>query len=274
LGRPPNCSTMTRPLRGQPVPDGEADQFVVMLFKRCEADAPTRIEAIQFIENIQQTVHAHGGKIQVRTQRPLEWEVFDGRDNFVEPNHLNPAIFDFNAMVVAGFRSTDDVHVWWSSDEIFQLLKYRSCIEKLGIFVVEGLQACFDVNSQTKVAFGERLILMEFMSMQAFKPTQQYVDAYRLFSEKAITEIGMDCNLIFAESVGGVLMNEFPLDAVCASSWRLKSDAHFFYDSDIYQHKLMALRKDFTRSCVICMPMIDEKFELPKSAKALPRLRN
>jgi len=234
----------------------EVDQFVVCLFKRNEKlhDA-----AHMFVNNLERTVRDSGGHIQIRTDKPKDWEIFDGKDNFTEPNHLNPAIFDFNCIMVAGFHTTHDVHSWWNSDPMFEILKYRSSVEKMGVYVLEGLQQSYDVSDHSKVAFGERLVLMEFINMMSFKPVQQYVDNYRLFADRSLTEIGMDCNLLFAEGVSGVLMNEFPLDAAIASFWRMKSDAQFFYDSDSYQRQLMSLRRDYSRSFVLVVPMFDEK---------------
>lgn len=234
-------------------------QFVVCLFKKNEkADFKT---ALHFINNMEATVRGCGGNIQIRTERPKEWEIFDGKENFTEPNHLNPAIFDFNVILVAGFKSTQDVYSWWNSDPMFEILKYRSPVEKMGVYIVEGLQPSYDIadKNHNKVAFGERLVLMEFINMQSFKPVQQYVDNYRLFAEKCLTEIGMDCNLVFSEGVSGVLMNEFPLDATVASLWRMKSDAQFFYDSDTYQRTLMVLRKDYSKSFAMLVPIFDER---------------
>lgn len=252
-----------------PSQEVEVDQFVVCLFRRNEQEPEA---AKKFIETYESIVRSCGGNVQIRTGRPKEWEVFDGRDNFREPNHLNPAIFDFTDVLVAGFRSTHDVHAWWSSDDIFGILKYRSCIDKMGVYIIEGLQQSFDVENHASVAFGERLVFMEFLSMNCFKPVQQYVDNYRLFAERSLTEIGMDCNLMFAESIDGVLMNEFPLDAVICSSWRMKSDALFFYDSESYQTQLLVLRRDYSRSLAMLMPMFDEKKPWEKAAEKKKQL--
>lgn len=233
-----------------------ADYFVVCLFKRNEK---VRDAAHDLINRVEAIVRDCGGNIQIRTDKPKDWEIFDGKDEFQEPNHLNPAIFDFNCILVAGFRNTHDVHAWWNSDPMFEILKYRAPLEKMGVYVVEGLQQSYDVSDHAKVAFGERLVLMEFINMRSFKPVQQYVDNYRLFADRSLTEIGMDCNLCFAESVSGVLMNEFPLDATLASFWRMKSDAQFFYDSDSYQRHLLSLRKDYSRSFALVVPMFDER---------------
>lgn len=235
----------------------EADHFVVCLFKRNENVEWEK--AHQFVNNVEATIRGSGGNIQIRAEKPKEWEIFDGKDNFSEPNHLNPAIFDFNCVMVGGFRNPHDVGAWWNSDPVFELLKYRSSVEKLGVYRVEGLQRSYDVSDHSKVAFGERLVMMEFINMQSFKPVQQYVDNYRLFAERSLLEIGIDCNLLFSEGVTGVLMNEFPLDACIASFWRMKSDAQVFYDSETYQRQLFVLRRDFSRSFAMLCPMFDER---------------
>lgn len=41
---------------------------------------------------------------------------------FKEPNHLNPAIFDCDSILVAGFWDLEQVHSWWASDEVVLLL--------------------------------------------------------------------------------------------------------------------------------------------------------
>jgi len=237
----------------------QADHFVVCLFKR---DENMREAAHHFIDKVEATVRDSGGKIQIKTDKPGDWEIFDGKDNFSEPNHLNPAIFDFSCVMVAGFPTMDDVHAWWNSDSLFEILKYRSPIEKMGIYVMEGLIRSYDISDHSKVAFGERLVFMEFINMQSFKPVQQFVDNYRLFAERTLSEIGMACNLVFSEGVSGVLMNEFPLDACVASFWRMKSDAQFFYDSETYQKQLLVLRRDFSRSFAMVCPMFDERAAL------------
>lgn len=234
----------------------ENDLFVVCLFKCNETDPHS---GLAFIDDLEETVAKCDGKVQLRTDMPKDWEIFDGKDNFREPNHLNPAIFHFQSIMIAGFSSTKDVVAWWNSDIVFELLKYRTAVEKMGVFTIEGLRQSYDVTDDRKAAFGERLALLEFMNMQSFKPVQQYVDNYRLFAERSLTELGMDCNLFFADGVSGVLMNEFPLDAVCGSSWRMKTDAQFFYDSDSYQRQLMYLRREYSRSVVMLVPMIDER---------------
>lgn len=234
----------------------EVDHFVVCIFKRNEKEP----EAYHnYLNEVQKSIRGSGGNIQIRTDKPKEWEIFDGKDNFAEPNHLNPAIFDFSCIMVGAFRNTHDVCAWWNSDPVFELLKYRTPVEKMGVYVIEGVQKSYDMSDHSKVSFGERLVLMEFINMQSFKPVQQYVDNYRMFAERSLQEIGMDCNLFFAEGVGGVLMNEFPLDAAVASFWRMRSDAQFFYDSESYQRQLLPLRQDFSKSLAMIIPMFDER---------------
>merc|ERR1712232_838208 len=112
-----------------------------------------------FLDTLDKTVRGCGGNIQLRSQKPETWEFLDGKNHFREPNHLNPAIFDFDAITLAGFSSAEELHTWWNSDHLFNLLKSRDCIEKMGIFVVEGLQQSFDVRDRNRLGYGEKIIL-------------------------------------------------------------------------------------------------------------------
>jgi hypothetical protein len=237
------------------------DQFVICLFKRNEKDHQEYQNSQRFINSVEASIRSSGGKIQIRTERLKDWDIFDGKDNITEPNHLNPAIFDFGVLLVGAFSNSHDVYSWWNSDPVFEILKYRTPIEKMGVYVIEGMQQAYDVSDRnhTKVAFGERLVLIEFINMQSFKPVQQYVDNYRIYAEHSLNDIGIDINMLFAEGVSGVLMNEFPLDAAIASLWRMKSDALLFYDSDAYQRDFMKARKDYSRSLAMLIPIFDER---------------
>jgi len=233
----------------------EADYFVICLFKcRQEASAASA----QFVGDFAQSVRGCGGNIHLRSDKAKDWDILDGRDHHAQPNHLSPAIFDFNCVVLAGFHRLEDVHLWWSSDSVFSILKLRQPIEKMGIFIVEGLQRSVDLLERNRFHFGDRILFFEFVSNLAFRPIQQYVDDYKRFSENASRDAGVDCRLLFAESTSSVLMNEFPLDAVCASSWRMKSDAHAWYDTDLYQEHLMPLRSEHARCLSVLIPMFPE----------------
>merc|ERR1719401_806048 len=185
----------------------------------------------------------------------------DGREHNVEPNHLNPAVFDCNAVVILGFKSSSDVHGWWNSDEVFEILKWRSCMEKIGLFLIDGLQESCDFTDRQRAAFGDRIMLLELIKMESFKPMQQYVDSYKRFAEAAGTDLGQKCNLYFAEGVSGVLMNEFPLEAACASSWRSKAEVNVWYDSEMYQNLLLPQRSQFSRCFAVVLPIFEEKLE-------------
>jgi len=215
------------------------------------------LEARAFIDSLVDTVRVIGGKVQLRSERIEDWEIYDGRDNVISPNHLNPANFDFNAVIIAGFRSMELIHSWWQSDRVFETLRQRSAIAKIGLHIVEGLRPAFDVLSEERLSFGEKFLLLEVISMESFGPTQRYLDLYKRFSEKAILEIGMDCNLLFAESVQGILMNEFPVDALCASAWRLKTDPKLWYESASYTQQLHPWRREYSRSCCVLLPIRD-----------------
>merc|ERR1712187_788428 len=93
--------------------------------------------------------------------------------------------------------------------------------------------------------------------MQAFKPVQHYVDSYKRYSERALQEIGIDCNLLFAEGVNVTLMSEFPLEAACASAWRMRQDSNFWYDAEICQKQLLPLRNEYAVSLALVAPIFD-----------------
>merc|ERR1711972_262883 len=109
----------------------------------------------------------------MRSDWPQSWDIIDGGDHFVEPNHLSPAIFDFNSVMIIAFHSVDELHKWRDSDSVFELLKFRQAIEKMGIFVLEGLAESWDISDSKKLAFGDKLCLLEFHKLLSFKPMQQ-----------------------------------------------------------------------------------------------------
>ncbi|CAE8675651.1 unnamed protein product, partial [Polarella glacialis] len=230
----------------------EAEHFVILVFKKREDDTAA---ATQIINCLEDEIRAHGGKIQLRNDRPEQWEILDGQDNYLEPNHLNPAIFDFDTIMLAAFQSSEYVQTWWNSDAVFNLLKYRVSVEKMGIFTVDGLIPAFDVQFKSKMAFGDKLMFLEFLKLKAFKPMQQYVDNYKRFASQAVKDIGTACHLLFAEGISGVLMNDFPIEAACASSWRTRQDAHMWYESNTYQEKLMPDRSNYARCFTLVVPI-------------------
>jgi len=234
-----------------PTEDVEVDHFVVCLF-RC-AEGATDV-AWKFVNELETVAREHNGKTFLRADNPKTWEVFDGHGQFVEPDHLNPAIFDFNCVSILGFGGLEHVHNWWSSDEVHELLSLRESIEKMGIFAVEGLQKATDMGERNRWAFGDRLLLLELMNISHYEPAQQYTDKY----QQLINRIGLSSTLLFAESVSHVLASEFPIDHACATSWRMKSEAQRWYDTDLYKDHLMPLRKEASRSLSILIPIFPD----------------
>lgn len=236
----------------------QGDQFMVCLFRRNEKDDEG---CFGFINALEDSVRQFGGRVQMRSDQPQDWDVVDGRDHFIEPNHLNPPIFDFNSVMVCGFpdSATETVNVWWNSDPVFQLMKKRHVIPKMGIFIVPGLIQAVDIFDPKRSAFGDKFVLLELCKMQAFRPMQRFADDYKRLSEGPCQDVGVDMNLVFSETVTGVLLGEFPLEAIVASSWRMKTDALFWYDSDLYQRQLLTTRKDYSVSLAIVIPLVDEK---------------
>eukprot|EP00440_Ansanella_granifera_P041836 gb/GFBE01045359.1/.p1 GENE.gb/GFBE01045359.1/~~gb/GFBE01045359.1/.p1 ORF type:complete len:265 (+),score=59.22 gb/GFBE01045359.1/:1-795(+) len=245
-------------------PSVHAEHFLVALFKR---RAGQERAARQIIGALEQGIRDYGGKIQLRSDRPANWSILDGKQHFVEPDHLNPAIFDFDTIMVGAFKTSERVHTWWNSDEVFELMKFREPIEKMGLFTVDGLIEAFDLESKQRMSFGDKLMLIEFIKLDAFRPMQHYVDSYKRFAAQAQKDIGTPCNLLFAEGISSVLMSEFPVEACCASSWRTRSDVISWYEANNYQKELMPLRYDYAKCFTIIVPIFEDKLDEYEKAK-------
>jgi len=251
--------TLAKARRNSLKEDDNKDVFLVCIFKMGEANQE---EAAKFLEDFVATMRLRGGKVQLRSRRPQLWNVVEGLDHHVEPNHLNPATFDFNAIVIAGFTSTMDVHAWWNSNEVFELLKWRSSMEKIGIFTFDGIGPACDFTDRQRMTFGNKTLFVELLQMQSFKPMQQYVDDYKRFAGVGSTDVAKaKVHLLFAEGASGVLMNEYPLDLACASTWKNKLEAQGWYDSGTYQNSLLPLRAQYSRSLVMILPVCDEEYD-------------
>lgn len=253
----------------------QGDTFLVCMFKSVEGK---KDETLDWVDQLVLSIRKAGGKIHVHCHTPKDWEIFEGKDNFVPPNHLNPAVFDFDCFLLVAFDPVAEdqaerkpsehmeapAHTWWKSDEVFELLKRRQNVEKIGIYGVEGMQKGVDVGANAAFNFGEKLMLFEFMIMHSFPPIQRYIDGYKRSS--ACKDAGVDVRMILADGVYNTYMKEIQLDAVCASSWRMKSDVTFFYESEKYQKQLMPLRGDYSRSLVILLPIKDAHLRKKKLA--------
>jgi len=246
-------------------PHVDADHFLIAVFKARKGQEK---DADAIISGLEREIRAVNGKIHLRSGRRASWDIMDGQDNFVEPNHLNPAVFNFDHILIAGFKTSETVHTWWNSDEVFELMKFREAVEKMGLFTVDGLVEAYDVNGKTKLSFGDKLMLLEFLKLESFKPMQRYVDQYKRFSTTAQKDAGVQCNLTFAEGISGVLMNEFPVEAVCGSTWRTRSDLISWYESPNYQKVLMPLRYDHARCFAVVVPMFEDKLDTYKKAQS------
>lgn len=253
----------------------EPKRFVVCIFKMEDS---MKDDAFRIFVAFEEAMRAHGGQIQLRSFRPDHWEIYEGRDHHIEPNHLNPAAFDFDSIMLAVFPDSDTVHAWWSSDQVFEVLKNRTSMQKMGFYVIEGCGAVdtFDISDSQKMAFGDKFVFFEFIKMLSFKPVQTYVDAYKRecleFRAAGGDAILDHINLLCAEAVSNVLMNEFPLDAVCASSWRMRASPGLWYDTEVYQNKLapLRLRGKFAHCLAMLIPMAEDKADLYlKAAKAM-----
>lgn len=227
----------------------DADVFVVCLLKRMESEElllDALSPSLGFVELLADTMRQCRGKIQLLSHRPESWEVYEGKDHLVEPNHLNPAVFDFNCIVLAAFEDEEAVHSWWNSDLAFEVMKQRKTIETMGVYIIDGVSRGWDIDDYTKMAFGDRFVMFEFLKMVNFKPVQQYVDNYRRYAEAT------KCHSLFSDGVKNMLINEFPLDAVCGTSWRQKLDAKLWHHSDTFQNQMVPQRE----GCALCLALL------------------
>jgi len=240
-------------------PGGQADFFAVCMLKAREGAGPRcRLFEQTFVDGIR----ANGGKIHMWSDKPGDWEVLEGGDHLREPHHLAPAAFDISALILAGFPSDEEAHVWWHSDEVFAMMKDRGAVEKLGIFIVPGLQQAIDLEERSRYSFGDRILIIELMQTHSFKHMQQYVDDLKWFAARgpqAVEEKSISCNLLFAEHCGGVLASEFPLDAAAVSAWKVMSDAREWFDCEFYQGRLVAQRRPYSRCLVLAVPLFREE---------------
>lgn len=246
--------------------------FLVCLFRIHDH---RRQEGLAWINQMMETIRRRRGFVQLRADKPTLWGVHDGKEHHVEPHHLAPAVFDFTTILLAGFNTNAEVQMWWSSDEVFHVLKSRDCIEKIGIFPVDGLAKGSDMLGMR--GFGDRYVLFEFLKMLKFAPVQHYVDEYKRFAASCQKDLGVRCNLLLSEGIGGVLMNEFPLDAVCASTWRSNTESNIWLESDNYTLVLLPTRREFANAFVVLVPIFEDKMEQhlhhKKNPGALTRLR-
>jgi len=226
--------------------------FLVCLLKRKES---VKKEALNWCSRFQDTIRDMGGTIVIRVDRSHLWDVVDGRDHHIEPDHLHPAIFDMNGIILASFPTHGDVLRWWTSDAMFELIKWRTEIEKIGLFSTDSLRSFEDSNPErAQACYGDRILLLELMKMYAFKPVQSYVDNYKKCAEQAPNEIGIRCNLMVSEGITDTFMSEFPLDALCISGWRSKADAGEWCDSPAYTNQLLPDRVHAARCLSMMIP--------------------
>eukprot|EP00933_Yihiella_yeosuensis_P038416 TRINITY_DN3234_c0_g5_i1.p1 TRINITY_DN3234_c0_g5~~TRINITY_DN3234_c0_g5_i1.p1 ORF type:complete len:284 (-),score=50.48 TRINITY_DN3234_c0_g5_i1:226-1077(-) len=240
--------------------DEEADQFLLCVFKK-NTECDDWAAPIKYITKMEGSMKKYGATIQLRSDRPENWEILDGQDNYVEPNHLNPAIFDFDSILLAGFKTTQDVYTWWTSEEVFELMKWREPLDKLGVFVIEGMTKAVDPFSKQTGVFGDKHMYFELMKQQSFQPMQYYCDNYKRLIYQGMKEMGVVSTICFAEGVGGVLMSDFPIEAACASAWKTKADIHGWFESNIYQKNLYGTRMEYSKSVTMIVPLMEDRID-------------
>lgn len=222
----------------------QADVYAVCLVNRREGEA-----GLKWVDDFVETIRAVPGKIQLLSSKPESWEVWEGKEHLVEPDHLSPAVFGFNSIIVAAFSDEDLIHAWWGSDMVFNVMKHRTPIDTLGVFIFDGLVEATDITDAGRIAFGDKYVLFEFHKMTCFKPVQQYCDNFRRYCEATRVQP------IFSDSVKNTLVNEFPLDAVCATTWKQLLEAKLWRFSDIFQSTMLPSREQHSLCLGVLVPM-------------------
>jgi hypothetical protein len=244
----------------------EADVYVVCLVSRREGE--DKQAGIKWVGDFVETVRAVNGKIQLLSSKPESWEVWEGKDHLVEPNHLNPAVFGFNTIAVAAFPDEEVIHAWWGSDMVFKMMQCRTPIDTLGVFVFDGLAKATDITDAGRIAFGDKYVLFEFHKMLCFKPVQQYCDNFRRYCE--VTRV----QPILSDSVKNTLVNEFPLDAVCATAWKQTLEAKLWRDSDIFKGTMVPSREQHSLCLGVLVPMYEASLADIHKARKLFALKD
>mmetsp|Transcript_19762 Transcript_19762/g.44388 ORF Transcript_19762/g.44388 Transcript_19762/m.44388 type:complete len:311 (+) Transcript_19762:140-1072(+) len=240
-------------------------QCVICLMRR-RKEEPAAFAS--FVKNLEHTVRNNGGKIQVKHKDPEGWDVHDGIQNLKPENHLSQPCFECDCIVVAVFRNDDDVHAWFSCDDMFHLLSERTKpLEKLSIHAVPGLLPGFDLLDQDKVNFGEKFILLELIRFHSSKDMQRYVMDFRRFADEETLAASRalqdgvaiaDVKVLFADHISSTYMHEIRLDIATATMWRRKEDAGLFYESDHYQNVLRATREKYSECLTMLLPLTSD----------------
>jgi hypothetical protein len=244
----------------------EGEVYVVCMIRR--KDTPNQQAGVQWVKDLIEVIREFNGQIQLQSWKPEAWEIYEGKDNFVEPNHLNPAIFDFNAIVLAAFPDDEVVQAWWGSDKVFEMMKYRDPIDAVGIYTVDGMAVASDVKDPARIAFGDKYVLFEFHKMLSFKPMQQYCDSFYRYAQASRVKP------IFSDSIKNTLCNEFPLDAVCGTSWKQLLEAKLWRNNDVFQSTMVDARSDHGLCLSILIPMYEATVDDIKQAKKLFALQD
>lgn len=208
-------------------------------------------EAQTFIDQVEKSCNEFGGGLLVHTSDQSKWYIIDGHDKLYPPDHLTQARFPFDRVLLWAFPSQEATQQWWTSDSMFHLLMRRQVFSKIGIYMFDGLRS---------VDLSDKWLYLEVLGMNHFVKAQHYLDLYKRYFAKSILEIGIESHLLFAETPTEIFMSEYAdLDAVVASTWRLKTDPTFWYSCMSYQTYLKSLREENSTSLVLAVPFRDPK---------------
>jgi len=104
----------------------------------------------------------------------------------------------------------------------------------------------------------DKWLYLELLCMDQFRGTQKYLDLYKRLFAKSVLEIGIDSHLLYADTPDGILLSECSLDAVIASTWRLKTDPSFWHASLSYTQHLRHIREKHARTLILAIPFEDK----------------
>mmetsp|Transcript_27530 Transcript_27530/g.71432 ORF Transcript_27530/g.71432 Transcript_27530/m.71432 type:complete len:272 (-) Transcript_27530:73-888(-) len=225
------------------------DTYVLCVF---DFEDPADDVASKFITNLLEGIHLYNAEVVLHSRDKDNWHVIEGKQHLEAQDHLSPAIFDFNYMVLTVWDSFPQVQEWWRSNELFSNIKLRHALGqpmKMGVYSFDGV---FPVEPETC-----RYLFLEFLSFNRFREMQAYLDMYKRYGQKAVLEIGIDVRVLFCGTPHDTLLSEFPIDGVVATGWKLKTDPSFWFTAPSYRKDLEGLRQQNSTSLTVVIPLQD-----------------
>lgn len=209
-----------------------------------------KAQEAQFLKDLENVAADFGGSVAIASADPDGWYIVEGGEFMFPPDHLQERLFPFDCFVLFLFPSLESAQQWWISDALNDLyVKKRRLYEKMTVHLYNGLRKMDDQD---------KWLYLELLCMDQFRGTQKYLDLYKRLFAKAVLEIGIDSHLLYADTPDEILLNESSLDAVIASTWRLKTDPTFWHASLSYTQHLRHIREQHARSLILAIPFEDK----------------